>query len=296
MVNESEPKQGMKDLIQEERERRSKLFIDTLASAQQAQQDLEVQNHIKRVEDAARDNMHFLEVLRIPEYLQAIIDGDKLSGAYVLWWKRFPYSISTSSFDHCYLEQAERYDGSYGAKYLCGEGTLLSRISLVWNIGHITSVHSTSAVREGYGSGSWVSPGGAWDVTTGYKFQSVNIDGSVERQLLIIRGAPKFKFEYKAIMDNQLGYWQLQGDPKRIVDRGEYGFSFGYRYAEVTRCPTSPIVLRDKQLNPDVIMQTLASNYLDVRHSSDYTEVDRKGFGDGEFWPFDRKVPEIESR
>lgn len=288
MANEQESVPGIKDLIQAELNKRSQ--IQREENLAKVQLEVERQNHVQRHESEVVRNRQFLEDLKIYDYLQEIIDAQQLKGAYVLWWRSFPYSDGTWSCDFGYRETGKGYDSSKGP-YLYAKEPCLTRVSLVWGISSTKSTFTTPEKRNGIGPGSLISGGGAQSVKTGCKFQSVDVDGSAEAQKLFFRRPPSFKEE--PIFDNQMGYSRSVIEPRRIVDRGGYRFPLAYRYAEKICIPSSPIVLSGDQLTPSSIKHALVSNYFAGGH---FKELDYREFEDKQFWPFDRRVPEIETK
>lgn len=191
-----------------------------------------------------------------------------------MWWKKFPYSVSHSVID-------------VPDSYKKDNGTLLSRVSLVYNIEEIIGSYNrttfTGSGMDGRGT-SLVSR----DFRAGYKFQSIDVDGRSSQRLLLMYGPPKVKYE--PIRDEDPGRWLL-GRGERIIDRNPNGFGNPWipRFAREIDLPPDKIILSDHK--PDTLKQILASAYLNTRSSFRYTEIKSGGI-DGEPWPFDKDVPQ----
>jgi len=138
-------------MIQRERERREQLLGQGLGQrtarrlAKATQREAEQQKRVVESDEmTVKDNIHFLKELKIPEYLQAIIDEEHLTGAYVMWSK----------------------------KELTGP--LLTRVSLVWDIEKIMGASHTTG-HEGNTMAGTISTLYSWTEMLGYKFRSVDV-------------------------------------------------------------------------------------------------------------------------
>lgn len=288
--------------IQRERERREQLKaeeealrLDTVAQA-----EAERQQFTQRREYAGAENRRFLEELKIPEYLQEIIDEEKLKEAYVLWWLKYPIR-----HNHFYPEEHLRSSTHFEKVTILGEPlyaddslrpgkqypyypqskkveTFLTRVSLVWDIGYTethTAPHIESAGVDNVGNPrtSWVGGGG---FPSGYSFKSIDVEGSAEEGLLIVRG-------YKGIDIKPFNQYRVHS----------YGATYsGTMFGENRNviAPIETILFRSQLEQSALLQQTLASVYLDTREDYHRTEIVNgvpwEKFSD--LWPFDRTVPE----
>lgn len=241
-------------MIQREREEREKLRVEeeTRRLDRAAQDEAERLKIAKRREDMVKEDKHFLEGLKIPEYLQAIIDEEQLEGAHVLWEKVLPLNEQSSSY-------------------------LTGGVSLVWNI-YCTMRSEYMQHSDGFSGsrGSMVKIGSTRD---GYTFRSINITGDSRNNSLLIIGR-KDKYEaipayfdlllrYRDRNSIPLKYWRADGRTKS---------------GSLLTSDNVSIGLSRPQLNQSEIRQALASIYLDTAESK---FAERK-LG----WPFNKTVPE----
>lgn len=251
-------------MIQRERERRQQLQAEEEAqhlakaaqeAAQAALEESERQKFLSEMEVVHKENRRFLEELKIPEYLQAIVDEEQLKGAYVLW-----HSFSISGLKPCEDCRA------------C--------VSLVWNIGYTVRHHE---VRHG-GSDNMRSGGRTWvswesGERNGYGYKSIDVSASSKANAISISGMRdeimppqdfeelrrSYRFQDERLIPDKIRYPDMR---PRLVISG------------------TSTVLSDSQLSESEIRQVLASIYLDTKESL----ASERGRG----WPFDRGVPEQE--
>lgn len=249
------------NMIQIERERRVQLQAEKealrLAKAAQeaAQKAVERQKIAEELVDMAKEDRRFLEELKIPEYLQAIIDEEQLKGAYVLWRSIHPINLGTDN------------------PSVVGGG-----VSLVWNIGYTREmVKRTRFADNGYSPSreEWVSGD-----RNGYGYKSIDVTGSSKTNSIHIAGMrnevlPPPDFEDLERLRRQY----IFKDPRLIP----------YEILNPDMRPrllmtNTKTILSGSQLGESEVRQVLASTYLDTKEC--FATI--KGVG----WKFDREVPE----
>lgn len=265
--------------IQRERERREQLRAEeeALRLDKAAQAEAERQQFIKRRESAGAENRHFLEELKIPEYLQTRIDEKRLKGAYVLWWEKYPIA-------------------GYEAH---GRNPGFMRVSLVWNIGYIEESYTRPAERIDH---SWLSPGSGGTYPIGYAFKAVNVDGNAKEGSLVVHGATKIGEKYVDTSFYEGGRRYVDRYPpggnrwNLVIKDVQTRLGFFPACFEMTQTPKKVILCGEKLNQPEAIERTLASVYFDTVNWAGHFEI-REDYphrtGSWPFaWPFDRSVPE----
>lgn len=254
-------------MIERERERRQQLQAEEEAriSDEKARLRAEQERLIRENTAEAHKDRKFLIALRIPEYLQEIIDEERLIGAYVLWRPIEPSDIRP--------DDTEVIGGN---------------VSLVWNIGYTESYRQ---VRSG-GSDNMRSGGGtrvSWESIgkrNGYAYKSIYVTGNSKNNSIEIHGS---KDEPKPI-PSYGEYMNRVGNFAPRVYLGGLGYEEYCRdhppgSAGLWTIPTR-IGLSGAQLDETQIKRALSATYLDTKGSSVKNRV--------VFWPFDRSVPEQE--
>lgn len=223
-------------MIQEEREKRAALQAE---EGRRLEEDailnrVKTAQFIKEAVVVAEENRSFINKLRVPEYLQAIVEEEQHKGAYVLWWLKHPDGVSGIA---CFNEITN--DGNP------------ERISLVWGIGFLTkrvfvegSGHVSGGIMDGQYKGEGYG-GYYFAIQDGYAFRSIDVDGSSKEELLIVRG-------------------------RQIYRRANTPWEEGGRiyHSPIDIIHPTETILHSEQLDqPEILRQVLASTYLDTLES-----------------------------
>lgn len=307
--------------IEKERERREQLRAEEELQhfAKTAQEEAERQQFIKGREIAGKENRRFLEELKIPGYLQEIIDEEQLKGAYVQWWEKYSIrnplacledvsGVSHAHFEEvCITDLTKSFPNPFHPEkpdhpLLKRTKTFLTRVSLVWNIGYtethvapwVESVgvqsdnfrHSTSNTR-------WVGGG---SFPSGYAFKSIDVEGSAKERLLIVRG-------HKAIEYPWSDHCQVSVYGRKYTLRISEHLQVtpGDRLtgkAAQANVPTEAMFFGSQLEQTEAIQQILASTFFDTRGSSYHTKLTKPyvSYPFAKLWPFDRAVPEQDKK
>ncbi|MBI2405935.1 hypothetical protein HYV21_02685 [Candidatus Microgenomates bacterium] len=164
-------------MIQREKERREQEAEAARLKAEEAQR-LEQEKMARE----AQENRHLLEELKIPEYLQSIIDEQQLEGAHVLWRKptvkyAFPNttSLSESNFYSARTIVRQYISHIYSQQFLGKKEMVVASVALVWKIHYSPGVEGSSRVAV-----DWPS------FPAGYEFNQIEIVGNNEEKLIIV--------------------------------------------------------------------------------------------------------------
>lgn len=289
-------------MIQREREEREKILATEEAQirAKTAQDTAREKAYIQARESAGEENRRFLEELKIPERLQAIIDEEKLQGVYVFWWLQHPEFRKGYGQPHAYPKEIPVHDEEAEKRtgYVTYKKPFLTRVSLVWGIGYVEGFSRgiTEQVDNEHGGYGYRTVGSG-TFPDGYAFRAINVEGSAEEGLLIIHGATK-------IGKKHLDTSYYEGG-KRFIDEypperhesnvvpGDTPLSSS-QYFEITHSRNEIVLYRDQLNQPEVLERTLAPVYLDTLNWRGHFEV--RGNSHTNSWPFDKQVPEQEQK
>jgi len=268
-------------MIRREREKREAERPMTEAELQRlSHEKMEIvrDEYEKARDSAGEENKRFLKEIKIPEYLQGIIDEERPDGAYVLWWLKHPglkegYGQPRAFIEEVLTSSVEKFVGHTSMK---NGRPFFTRLSLVWEIGYIEEVSSgyyTDPVETEHGSAMGWQKGGPY--RDGYRFKAVNVDCCAEKGILTIHGGAT--------------KWD------RVP---EFGYSTGVEKWVQT---PNEITLYNNFLNrrnylnqQEVLEEALASVYLDT--SSWLGNFEVKSINHKDSWPFDKLVPEQEQK
>lgn len=248
--------------------------------------------YVREREIEGSENRHFLEDLKIPEYLQDIIDEEQLKDTYVLWWLRHPGGGGSHAYwkEFIHDKEEEKRTG-----YVTYKKTFVTRVSLVWGIGYVEGFYAgklESFEHDSGGRGYRYIGGG--HLPHGYAFKALHVEGCAEEKLIIVHGATKI--EYKPLGTIMAGGREYPPDIHKwnTIEWATFRRILKSRYAEVTHTQNEIILEGDQLKNTEVLQKTLASVYLDTLSWGGHFEV--RGETHANSWPFDKQVSEQEQK